>query len=96
MGFRVRPYLALAAMLAIPAKSSLATSAVETARVQEREPALETTVALDASQATPESPLAIAGQLVTGDPVVQIQLGSTQSDPRDASLLSVSFEGAPK
>lgn len=94
MGVRIRPYLALAAMLAIPAKSSLATSQVETARAHE--PAVETAVAQDASQGAPESPLAIAGPLAIGDSTLQIQLGSADPGQRDASLLGLPFEVSPQ
>ncbi len=98
MGMRIRPYLALAAVLAIPAKSSLAISAVETARAQEPavETAVETAVAPDTSQGAPESPLAIAGPLAIGDSVLQIQLGSADPGQRDASLLGLPFEVSPQ
>jgi len=97
VGVRIRPYLALAAMLAIPAKSSLATSPVETARAHE--PAVETVeraVAQVASQGAPESPLAIAGPLALGDSALQIQLGSADPGQRDASLLGLPFEVSPQ
>jgi hypothetical protein len=92
MGKRTRLYLALAVMLAIPAKSALATSAVETARVQE--PVVQTAVVPVASQGAPESPLAIAGSLAMADSALQIQLA--EPGERDASLLDLAFEVSPQ
>ena len=87
MGIRVRPYLALAVMLAIPAKSALATSPVETARALE--PADEPAAVLDAGQRIPESPLAIAAPLAMGDPELQIELRAVAPEQRDASLFDL-------
>lgn len=95
MGSRTRLYLALAVMLAIPAKSALATSEVEAARAQE--PAAETTAITDPSQGTPESPLAIASSLTMRDSAaLRIELGSAEPGQRDASLLGLAFEISPQ
>jgi hypothetical protein len=90
MGTRTRPYLALALMLAIPAKSSLATSAVEAARVYER--AMESEAATDAGQSLPESPLAIAGPLAAGELELTIQLGAAEPEQRDARPVDLPFD----
>ena len=86
MGLRVRP---LAAMLAIPAKSSLATSAVEAARAEE--PVVEMALAPDANQDAPESPLAVAAPLTMGEPDLQIQLRATEPAQRAPRLFDLRF-----
>jgi hypothetical protein len=76
-------------MLAIPAKSSLATSPVETARALER--AEEPSAAIDASQRIPESPLAVVAPLAMGDPELQIELRAVTPEQREASLFDLHF-----
>src|SRR5262245_53864870 len=85
---RLRPYLALAAMLTVPAKAALATSPVEIARAQEH--AVGSWSAPDAQ--APASPLAIASSLgvATGSPTamreaeIQIQLRHPEGAQRGA------------
>ena len=89
MGNRLRPYLALAMMLAIPAKSALATSPVETARALE--PAEEPVAVIDAGQRIPESPLAVAAPLTIADPELQIELRAVAPEQRDASPFDLHF-----
>ena len=88
-----RPLVVFGAMVAcawMPAAPVHATSPVETARAQER--VVEPVAATDASQSMPESPLAVAAPLAIGDPELEIQLGSAEPAPRDASLFDLAFD----
>jgi hypothetical protein len=93
MSARLRPFLALAAMLALAAKSALATTPVEVARVQEFAPPASVA---ETTNAVPKSPIAVAEPRTTEEPVLLIQLGVAEPPKRDASVLGISFEGPPQ
>jgi hypothetical protein len=99
---RFRPYLALAAMLAIPAKEALATSPVEMAREQESAVGGSWGAATEAE--APASPLAIAptlgvmaSPLVSREQAVQIELREPEpGQQRDALAFDRQYQVDPQ
>jgi hypothetical protein len=85
-----RTFVALAATMACAAVAAHATSAGQTAR--EQQPAPLPIRVEDPAAAVPESPLEIAGPLSSDEAAIQIQLGTEESAPRNASLLAVPFD----
>jgi hypothetical protein len=80
-------------MLALAAKSSLATTPVEVARAQGfAAPAS----AAEPTAPVPKSPIAVADSRTTEEPVLQIQLSIADPPQSDASLLGIPFEGPPQ
>ncbi|HKA15455.1 MAG TPA: hypothetical protein VKH41_10600 [Myxococcota bacterium] len=99
---RIRPLVALAALLVCASKSAHATSPVQTARAEEPAAAVAFD---DSSTSAPVSPLAVAatlgatGDLAAGSPTegstLQIQLGAADRVQRGSAILDRSYDVNP-
>jgi hypothetical protein len=86
----IRTLVALAATLVWASVAAHATSGVQTAREAQTAPP---PASLDEpTPAVPESPPAILGALAADDAAIQIQLGSTDPEPRGSDLLDLLTE----